>query len=243
MPTGQPADHRARVGAERRERMRRRLVESAMVVFAQKGIGSSVIQDVIATAEVSQGSFYNYFRTNEDLLRAVAGELSNEIFVIIESVVGEIDDPARKIATAIRSYLHLARSYRVVAQFLSSAGLVLATRGSLGFEYLPRDLMEGQRRGLFDPGPVEPMAILIGGAGLMAIQRMAIGRVPKHYPEDITRLILRSLGMSETAATALISLPLPKLVAPPGSLLARAQARLSAKSGAGKSVHPSAEKG
>ena len=48
-----PTDHRPRVAAERRERMRRRLVETAMIVFAEKGVGASVIPDVKALAEVA----------------------------------------------------------------------------------------------------------------------------------------------------------------------------------------------
>ena len=63
-------DHRPRVAAERRARMRRKLVESALLVFAEKGVDASVIEDVIAAAGVSRGTFYNYFRTNAELLVA-----------------------------------------------------------------------------------------------------------------------------------------------------------------------------
>ena len=63
-------DHRPRVAAERRARMRRKLVESALLVFAEKGVDASVIEDVIAAAGVSRGTFYNYFCTNGELLAA-----------------------------------------------------------------------------------------------------------------------------------------------------------------------------
>jgi len=65
------SDHRPRVAAERRARMRRKLVESALLVFAGKGVDASVIEDVIVAAGVSRGTFYNYFRTNAELLAAV----------------------------------------------------------------------------------------------------------------------------------------------------------------------------
>src|SRR5271165_6765365 len=89
-----PTDHRPRVAAERRERMRKRLIESAMIVFAENGTGATMIPDVIAAAGVSQGSFYNYFRTNDDLLTAISEELSNEMLHLVEDSVGVIDDPA-----------------------------------------------------------------------------------------------------------------------------------------------------
>lgn len=228
MPLARPTDHRPRVAAERRARMRRRLLESAIVVFADKGIAGTLIQDVVAAAGVSPGSFYKYFRTNEDLFRTLAEELSNEIMRLIDSAIDEIDNPAAKVATAIRSYLHLMRSYRIVAQFVATAGLQLATRGSVAYDFLPRDLKAAQKLGYFDAERMEAAMDMIGGTGLMAIVRIARGRTPKDYPEQIVGLLLRALGQSAEAAAHLIDLPLPKVKAPADSLFARAQARLLA---------------
>lgn len=209
--------------------MRRRLIESAMIVFGHKGIGATVIPEVVAAAEVSQGSFYNYFRSNEELLAAVSEELNNDMVRLIETVVGDIDDPALRVATALRSYLHLARSYRVVARFLSATGLSLTDKKSAAFEYLPPDLKEGQQRGYFDTAASGVAVDVVIGATLIAVHRIAKGRTAKDYPEQITMAILRSLGTTAAAATRLTSVPLPKLTAPADSLLAQAQARLAAR--------------
>ncbi len=228
MSRASPTDHRPRVAAERRERMRKRLLESAMLVFAQKGFTSSVIQDVVAAAEVSQGSFYNYFRTSEELFHALAEELSNEIMRMIETVVGQVDDPALRVATAIRSYLHLMRTYRAVARFVASAGLRLVNKESAAYIFLPRDLKAAQRQGRLEAETIDSAIDLIAGTGLMAIARMCDGRTRRDYPEQITRLIFRSFGVSAADAAELTAQPLPRLSAPADSLLARAQARLLA---------------
>jgi len=228
-----PNDHRPRVGAERRERMRRRLVESAMIVFAEKGVGASIIPDVVAAAEVSQGSFYNYFRTNEDLLAAVSDELSGEMVQLIEPVVGDIADPPLRVATGMRCYLHLARSHRLLARFLAAAGLRLVATQSATFRYLPADLEEGQKRGDFADVPLDVVLDLIAGAGLVCIDRMARRRTPKDYPEKIVAGILRTLGMSVADAERVTAPPLPKLAPVADSLLARAQARAAAQAPAG----------
>lgn len=212
--------------------MRKRLLESAIIVFSQKGVGASVIPEVVAAAEVSQGSFYNYFSTNEELLAAVGEELSNEMVQLIESVVGGIEDPALRVATAIRSYLHLARSYRVVARFLASAGLQLGGEKSSVYEFLPPDLKEGQKRGCFDEMPIDIAMDLVRGAGLAAIHRIANGRIAKDYPERMVQAILRSLGVSTAEAVRLTATALPRLNAPPESLFAQAQARLEAQTAA-----------
>lgn len=218
-------DHRPRVAAERRERMRQRLVETALLVFAEKGVGASVIPDVVAAAGVSQGSFYNYFRSNEELLAAVGDELSGELVQLIEPVVGDIADPALRVATGIRCYLHYARIHRLLARFLAAAGLPLLARHSAALRYLPADVEEGQRSGLFDATPLPILLDLITGTGLAAIDRMARGRVGRDYPDNVVASMLRALGMQREAVSGLVNAPLPKLKAAAGSLLVRAQAR------------------
>jgi AcrR family transcriptional regulator len=209
--------------------MRRRLVETAMIVFAEKGVGASVIPDVKALAEVSQGSFYNYFRSNEELLLAVSDELSGEMVGLIEEAVGDIEDPALRVATGMRCYLHLARKHVLLARFLAAAGLRVLAQQNSAFRYLPADLEEGQKRGDFVDVPLDIVLDLIAGAGLVAIDRMARGRTPKDLPEKIVAAIMRTLGLNAADAERITAVPLPKLTPAADSLLARAQARATAQ--------------
>src|SRR5579883_2750479 len=101
-------DHRPRVAAERRARMRRALVEAALLVFAEKGVDASVIDDVISAAGVSRGTFYNYFRTNTELMIAANEELGNELVRHIEESVGSMPSPAARLMTGIRLYFEMA---------------------------------------------------------------------------------------------------------------------------------------
>ena len=230
--TTPPPNHRTRVGAERRERMRQRLIETAMIVFADKGVRATVIPDVVAAAEVSQGSFYNYFRTNDELLAAVAQELSMGMIEAIEGVVADIADPALRVATGIRFYLHLARGHRLLARFIAACGAQALDERS-GVMVLPADLAEGWKRGDFDLVSLDAAADVVIGAGWAAIVRMAQGgRIPKEYPDQIAAVILRALGVSAATADRLVATPLPKLAVAPDSLLARAQARAAAKADA-----------
>ena len=110
-------DHRTRVAAERRARMHRKLVESALLVFAEKGVDAPVIEDVIAAAGVSRGTFYNYFRTNGELLAAAIRELGNELVEHIEDRVTTIPSPAERLFTGLRLYLDAARRFPLFARF------------------------------------------------------------------------------------------------------------------------------
>lgn len=221
-------DHRPRVAAERRKRMHRRLVESAMLVFAEKGVGASVIPDVITGAKVSQGTFYNYFRTNEELLIAISEELNNELLGMIEPEVSGYDDPAERIACGIRLYLHTARAYPLFARFVCSAGLHVAGPSSLIYQYLPPHIKAGVASSRLSDLPVNVALDLIAGTALAAVFRIAAGDSTPDYPERIVAAILCGLGVGTAQANQLVKVALNPIDPVPGSLLEQAQLRSSA---------------
>jgi AcrR family transcriptional regulator len=219
-------DHRTRVAAERRERMRARLIESAMLVFAEKGVGVSVIQEVIAAAGVSQGTFYNYFRTNEELLTAVTQELNDELLRLIETEVGSYDDPARRIASGVRMFLHAARKYPLLARFICAAGLHAAGPSSLIYVYLPVHIEQGLAEGRFRDVTIEVALDVIAGTVLTTIQRFIDEGEKCAQPEQAVAAILRGLGVSGSRAQALVRSELASIVVPGSSLLERGHARM-----------------
>lgn len=221
----QPADHRPRVAAERRARMRRRLIESALLVLVEKGPESSVIDDVIVAAGVSRGTFYNYFRTNEELVAAVNMELSNEVLSSIESRVGHFEDPARRIASGLRLYLRTAQAFPLFAQFLNRVGMRTAGPRSLIYEYLPPHLRAGMAQNRFISMPVSVGVDLIAGTTLLGVFRIAGGEAAASYPEEIVTAILRGLGMSTADAQALVSEPIEDLRPDPDTLIVRSHQR------------------
>ncbi|MBF5010625.1 TetR/AcrR family transcriptional regulator [Burkholderia pseudomultivorans] len=218
-------DHRTRVAAQRRERMRARLIESAMLVFAEKGVGASVIQDVIAAATVSQGTFYNYFRTNEELLEAVTQELNDELLRLIEKVVAGYEDPAKRIASGVRMFLHAARTYPLLARFISAAGLHAAGPSSLIYVYLPIHIRQGLATGRFRGVTVELALDVIAGIALTTIQRFADKGEMTEEPEQIVAAILRALGVEADEAQMLVLSELAPIMPPDTSLLVRGNAR------------------
>ncbi|WP_322058398.1 TetR/AcrR family transcriptional regulator [Paraburkholderia sp. J63] len=218
-------DHRTRVAAERRERMRARLIECAMLVFAEKGVGASIIQDVIAAAGVSQGSFYNHFRTNVDLLEAVTQELNNELLELIEGEVGRYEDPALRIATGVRMYLHSADAYPLLGRFISAVGLHSGGPGSLFYRYLPVHIEEGLKAGRFKSVTVDVALDLIAGTALATTLRIATGAADATQPERAVAAILRGLGLSGKDADALVRSPVAQVKASPTSLLVRGRIR------------------
>src|SRR6266542_2185072 len=52
------------------EERRVQLIDTALCVFAEKGVEGATVKDLSEAAGVAQGLLYHYFRSKEDLLRA-----------------------------------------------------------------------------------------------------------------------------------------------------------------------------
>lgn len=217
------SDHRTRVGAERRHRMRLRLIESALRVFAEKGLDAASIDDVIAEAGVSRGTFYNYFRTDAELAAAVSEELTSEAIGHIEAAVGQLANPAERVARGLRLYLGAAAKYPLFARFTSQAGLRAASPNQLLREYLPRHIVEGVRSGRMDVPDVSLAVDMIVGAALSAVHALSTRTVRRDYIENVAMHVLVGLGVARAAARKFACAPIDDIELPEDSLLARTQ--------------------
>lgn len=224
-PMTKPEDHRVRVAADRREKMRARLIESAMLVFARQGLEGSVIDEVITTAEVSRGTFYHYFRTNEELLAAVAEEVGNQLLQVVDPVIREMPDPALRVACGIRLALRVAHAHPHLAGFMVRVGPPAFGAQSLATVYLPRDIEAGIASGRFAAMPPRLAFDLITGPVLAAFHTLCTDAWPRDYPERLAQAVLMSLGVPKAAAAKASAVPLPPLQLPANALLVRAQAR------------------
>ncbi|MEW9900776.1 TetR/AcrR family transcriptional regulator [Chitinivorax sp. PXF-14] len=216
-------NHRTRVGIERRQKMRTRLIESAFVVFSRMGVDVSVIDDVIAEAGVSRGTFYNYFRTNTELMAAVGETLSDELVGLIEETVGGLDDPVEILATGLRLFLRTASAYPHFADFIWRAGFNLDAAGSLIRTYLPRHIAASMERGSLQVADVFTALEVMMGIMLAAIFGISMRAPADDYPERIVQHILQALGVQRQEALRLtaLPLPLPAISLPADSLIAR----------------------
>src|SRR5882757_2891878 len=92
----------------KRDRTRAALVSAAFRVYARLGFDAPTVDDFIAEAGVSRGTFYNYFQTREDLMAAVAADLATFINAQIGVATRAVRDPLELIAIAIRYFVSLA---------------------------------------------------------------------------------------------------------------------------------------
>jgi AcrR family transcriptional regulator len=167
-----------------------------------------VIEDFIQAAGVARGTFYNHFKTTEDLLIATSRWLEDALIDRIESVIGGFDDPVRRAATGMRLWLHLSRRDPVFCAFVVRSRF----RGAAVERTLARDLDAGQRSGRLAAPSIIVARDLVVGAIREAQARMMNARVPATYPDEVVRLILRALTVDECRIDALLAEPVPPVI-------------------------------
>nr|WP_315192179.1 TetR/AcrR family transcriptional regulator [uncultured Albidiferax sp.] len=214
-------DHRVRVGAQRREATRLRLIESALTVLAEKGPDTAAIEDFIAAAQVSRGTFYNYFRTTSELLLAVAGGMSDEILQVVDPVVQQFSDPVARFSAGSRLYMQTAMRYPLWGAFITRVGTRVAARGQLIDVYLNRDLLEAIARQRLKIDNVRVARDVVLGTIFFGIETMLTEPTHDHHPEQMMRCVLTGFGLPEAEAEAIAFAPLPVLGDVQGPIFSR----------------------
>src|SRR5271166_5875360 len=102
---------RAGTRVERRKaRTRAGLLAAARQLFAARGLEHTTIAQIAEHADIAIGSFYNYFRTKEELLDALLEEELSQQLKLLELRQTHVEDPAEKISIAHRHLVRAAQS-------------------------------------------------------------------------------------------------------------------------------------
>lgn len=201
-------DHRVRVGALRREKTRLKLLESALSVFTEKGAESAVIDDFIAAAGVSRGTFYNHFKTTGELLFALATDMSDEVLQIVDPLVLHLDDPVERFAAGTRLYMQMAMRYPLWGSFITQVGTRIATRGQLIDLYLTRDLEQAVASKRLTVDSVRVARDIVLGAIFYGIETMLTEPTRANHAEQILRSVLLGFGLPRAEAERIATMPL-----------------------------------
>lgn len=96
---------RAASAEQRRLRTRERLLDAAESVVAEKGVEFASIEEFVAAAGVSRGTFYNYFPTATDLLHALNVRVAAQLDDALDHLALDGRSPAALLAHSLHMVL------------------------------------------------------------------------------------------------------------------------------------------
>lgn len=202
-------------GTRRRARTRQKLTEAASVLIAEKGVAGLRIQEITERADVALGSFYNHFKTKEELVEAVVTDTIDVRARGIVSTMASIEDPAEAVAFACRRVVGIAYEDPELAWLFVNLDRADALFETIVLTAALGVLDAGVSSGRLEaPDSHIALTVMVGGA-LAIVRGILDGRYGPSAEIVFAESTLRSLGLDRQEAHAIAALPLD----PPPALM------------------------
>ena len=112
---GRPGRPRDTAGRSRR---RQAILDSATIVFAERGYVDAEMQAIADHLNVGKGTLYRHFMTKESLFLAVVDAAMVRLRQQIDEAADESSAPLDQIASGVRAYLSFFRNHPEVVELL-----------------------------------------------------------------------------------------------------------------------------
>jgi AcrR family transcriptional regulator len=87
---------------------RRRILEGAISAMRGRGIEPTTVEDILSTAEVSRRTFYQYFKSKNDLLVVIYDDVARRLTERMTATIKQ-EDVGKKLVSTIDTYLAFQR--------------------------------------------------------------------------------------------------------------------------------------
>jgi AcrR family transcriptional regulator len=151
-------------------RTRTKLLEAGLAVLAEKGYHAARVDDIVAAADVSHGTFYLYFANKPELLRALAEQCAEQMTGVIAALEPVTPDASGRetVRTWLAEFVDNYGRYGVVIRAWmedTANDPRLVELGGRAFGLVTSTLVERVR----GAGAVAPADAELGAAALLAL--------------------------------------------------------------------------
>jgi len=161
--------------AERRRIRRTELLDAARRVFVDRGYFETRVADIVAAAGCSQGTFYLYFTSKDDVLHALLEVLVEDLYAASLAPRPRPEEPIRALEATIRQFMHAYRDraglIRILEQVASFSPDFLTLRLEIKSRFTA--LIEAGVRGQGHAGAGRPDARYLAQALGAMVEDMA----------------------------------------------------------------------
>lgn len=186
----------------KRARTRARLLNSAVGIFADKGIDNTTILEITRSAGVANGTFYTHFRDKDELLASVGELLVQHVLDEMHETIDSIDHVPTKIAAGAQWILDRAARNPEVGSIMAQR---LAAEGAFQTQSLLRirgDIVAGAAAGQLAVDDVDRASAFVNSVTMSALWMVIAGEEPEPVQLLAAETHLRMLGIPVAEARA-----------------------------------------
>lgn len=168
-----PPGKRERTKAQNRHT----ILEAGRRVFAELGYGATTVRDIIRATPLASGTFYNYFKSKEEIFQAIQDESALRIRPRLREERARAETVEAFISGTFRTFFEYVatdeHSFRAIRRNADTLRVRMDTPEIIaGFDELREDLETAIARGLFPPVDADYMMASIVGVAFEIAERM-----------------------------------------------------------------------
>lgn len=167
----------------KRAATRQHLIETAISIFAEKGIEKTSVLEITQKASVSNGTFYYHFKDKDVLVKEVRSILMTTFIDELHAKIDTIEDPRLKIAYGIQWMTRRAIQSRelgwITAETLDVTGPLRLNTS----DRMHQDVLSGIAKGYFTVDPIPLLYDILGRVSSLSLCAVLNG-------DDVTKVCL-----------------------------------------------------
>ena len=192
-----------------RLRTRQKLIEAAQVVMGRKGVEAATIAEITAEADVGFGSFYDYFKSKEEIAGVLFDRHAGELALQIEVIFARVQDQALAVSFVQRWIVERGRVDPVWGWFIIHADLALDQVEQTLRAAAKRDLERAVKAGRVTFKGVDTLVTITLAAIFAVMRRQLEGKAKPESSNELVEALLRMYGLPDSEAHRLAYMPLP----------------------------------
>jgi len=182
---------------------RRLILEAGIKVFIAKGVAETTVRDIIRSTGLASGTFYNYFKSKEDVLVAIFDDFAKEIgknIRIDDTQPNNFEDFLRIKVTRFfkfvsskpEIYMIMSNNHNLVNNFSINTPQII-----LEIDYLKEEIKDGIKKGIFPNFDVDLFALVIRPiTDAVAQEMIAQKKIDIYkYTEKCINFLIRGIGV------------------------------------------------
>jgi AcrR family transcriptional regulator len=156
---------------------REMILEAARCVFAELGYGAATVRDIIRATPLASGTFYNYFRSKEEVFQAIQDESALRIRPRLHEERAKAQSVEEFISGTFRTFFEFVAndeaSFRAIHRNTDTLRVRMDTAEIIaGSQELREDLEAAIAKGLLPPVDADFLMAALVGVAFELAERM-----------------------------------------------------------------------
>lgn len=177
---------------------RETILAAARQVFAQLGFATATVRDIIRATPLASGTFYNYFKSKEEVYQALRDEVALKVRPRLREARRSAASQEEFLAASFRAFFQFVADDRgdsqpVPERFRMDSPEVLA-----GFAELREDIAAAAARGLLPRADVAALSAALIGVAFELAERIKAGADVEATTRFATALFLGGIASLPT---------------------------------------------